>query len=269
MRSRNIKPGFFKNDRLAELDPLCRILFAGLWCLADREGRLKDRPARIKAEILPYDHEADCNGMLERLVKAQFIVRYQVGEGCYIQVRKFEKHQSPHKTERASEIPAPDDNDAITVQTPNPNDTNRPDSLIPDSLIPDSPSEAPSGASCPESSPKDSGPPPVITIPTNKNGQEYPVTKNQVEEWVKAYPAVDVEQELGEMRAWSLSNPTRRKTMRGMTRFVNSWLSREQDRGDNGQPRASPGKPTPAEAQERRLSGLKEFAEEMAQKERT
>ena len=53
MRARNLKPGFFKNDALAECDPLARILFEGLWCMADREGRLECHPKRIKAEILP------------------------------------------------------------------------------------------------------------------------------------------------------------------------------------------------------------------------
>ena len=48
-RARNIKPGFFANENLAECDPLARLLFAGLWCLADREGRLEDRPKRIAA----------------------------------------------------------------------------------------------------------------------------------------------------------------------------------------------------------------------------
>ena len=37
-RSRNIKPGFFKNEHLAECQPLARLLFIGLWTLADREG---------------------------------------------------------------------------------------------------------------------------------------------------------------------------------------------------------------------------------------
>ena len=58
MRARNIKPGFFKNDTLAELDFAGRLLFIGLWGLADREGRLEDRPKKIKAEIFPYDDVA-------------------------------------------------------------------------------------------------------------------------------------------------------------------------------------------------------------------
>ena len=49
-RARNIKPGFFLNEELGVLPPLVRILFAGLWCIADRDGRLEDRPKRIKME---------------------------------------------------------------------------------------------------------------------------------------------------------------------------------------------------------------------------
>jgi len=43
MRSRNIKPGFFKNEIIAEMPTETRLLFIGLWLLADREGRLEDR----------------------------------------------------------------------------------------------------------------------------------------------------------------------------------------------------------------------------------
>ena len=44
MRTRLLKPGFFMNEELARLPVRARLLFAGLWCLADREGRLEDRP---------------------------------------------------------------------------------------------------------------------------------------------------------------------------------------------------------------------------------
>src|SRR5262244_3073085 len=54
IRARNIKPGIFKNELLGAADPLLTLLFEGLWCMADREGRLEDRPLRIKAEIFPY-----------------------------------------------------------------------------------------------------------------------------------------------------------------------------------------------------------------------
>lgn len=106
-RARNIKPGFFANDDLADISPLGRLLFIGLWTLADREGRLEDRPRRIKAEVLPYD---DCNpdDLLQSLHDHGFIHRYEVGGIKCLQVVNFTKHQDPHYKEKASELPAPD-----------------------------------------------------------------------------------------------------------------------------------------------------------------
>lgn len=72
--------------------------------------------------------------------------------------------------------------------------------------------------------------PPVITLPLN-DGSEYPVSQEQCQEWAGLYPAVDVIQQLRGMRGWLLSNPTKRKTQRGILRFITSWLSKEQDKG--------------------------------------
>lgn len=143
-RARNIKPGFFTNDLLAEIAPLGRILFAGLWTLADREGRLEDRPKKIKAEILPFDN---CNAdkLLADLNKHGFIKRYGVDGGSYIQIVKWKKHQNPHVKEAESTIPAPDEtpdkHSASTVQsTVQAPEIPERAGLIPDSLnlIPDS-----------------------------------------------------------------------------------------------------------------------------------
>ncbi|SEJ55297.1 hypothetical protein [Frateuria terrea] len=137
-RARNIKPGFFKNDLLAECNPLARILFCGLWCVADREGRLEDRPKRIKADCLPYD-ECDCDALLGELAERGFIVRYTVSEARYIAIPEFAKHQNPHCKEQASSIPAPCMHGASTVQaTDKHGEGTEVAVLIPDSLIPDS-----------------------------------------------------------------------------------------------------------------------------------
>ena len=114
-RSRNIKPGFFTNDELAECHPLGRLLFAGLWTIADKEGRLDDRPKKIKAMLLPFD-EADCDVLLQQLNDHKFIIRYRVNGECYIQISNWKKHQNPHCKEAASEIPAPIENDKSTGQ---------------------------------------------------------------------------------------------------------------------------------------------------------
>ena len=51
------------------------------------------------------------------------------------------------------------------------------------------------------------------------------------DEYVRLYPGVDVKKAFREMRSWSNSNPEKRKTRKGVKRFVNGWLSREQDSG--------------------------------------
>lgn len=103
-RSRNLKPGFFKNEDLSDLGPEAMLLFAGLWTIADREGRLEDRIRRIAIEVFPF-RDVDVEGCLSALNDAGFIARYQVNGMRYIQITNFLKHQNPHKKERPSEIP--------------------------------------------------------------------------------------------------------------------------------------------------------------------
>lgn len=91
--------------------------------------------------------------------------------------------------------------------------------------------------------------PPVLTMLLN-TGEEYPFTQDFIDQMQAAYPAVDVLQEMRAMKAWCLSNPKKRKTSRGIKAFVNSWLSREQDRGWNRQ--QNTGKPTFMEINERK-----------------
>jgi DnaD/phage-associated family protein len=105
-RARNIKPGFFINDALAEVEPLGRLLFIALWTIADRAGRLEDRPHRIKVQALPYDN-CDPDALLNQLQAGGFILRYAVAGCPCIQITNFSKHQHPHMQEKASEIPPP------------------------------------------------------------------------------------------------------------------------------------------------------------------
>jgi len=86
--------------------------------------------------------------------------------------------------------------------------------------------------------------PTVIELPLN-TGKQYQVTQAFVDEMASLYPAVDVNQELRTMRGWLLTNQAKRKTSKGIGRFINSWLSRCQDKGgssgmvQNYQPRES------------------------------
>jgi len=145
-RSRNIKPGFFANEYLAELDPYARLLFIGLWTMADREGRLEDRPKKIKGELFRFNPDVDVEKLLEDLHTSteKFITRYQVAGCRYIQITNWHRHQNPHINEKPSIIPAYDPNQdeyhTSTIQAPEQHSFNPSDSLFSDSLnlIPDS-----------------------------------------------------------------------------------------------------------------------------------
>jgi len=74
----------------------------------------------------------------------------------------------------------------------------------------------------------------VITMLLN-NGDTYEVDQADIIQWEKTYPAINVYQELNAMESWLDANPTRRKTPKGIKRFINSWLARAQDKGGSPQ----------------------------------
>jgi hypothetical protein len=55
------------------------------------------------------------------------------------------------------------------------------------------------------------------------------ITDEDVSIWEKAYPAVDITQELSKMADWLISNPEKKK--KNYRRFITNWLSRTQERG--------------------------------------
>lgn len=83
----------------------------------------------------------------------------------------------------------------------------------------------------------------MTAIPLN-NGEQYEPTSEQLEEFKTAFPALDIEQEVRKMRAWTLANPSNAKTRRGVLKFMNSWLSKAQNRA----PAKGGGEDTPESA---------------------
>jgi hypothetical protein len=113
MRIRTIKPEFFHHEGLFEAEsetklPL-RIAFAGLWCIADREGRFKWEPRRIGVQVLPYDG-IDFSRVLDALTTRGFVLRYRVNDALFGVIPSFKKHQVINNKESQSILPDPDGN---------------------------------------------------------------------------------------------------------------------------------------------------------------
>lgn len=112
-RIRNLKPQFFKHAELYDAEhasglPL-RVAYAGLWCVADREGRFKWKPREIKLEVLPYD-TVDMSAVLDALVRYGFIFKYKCAGQEYGFIPTFKQHQFINRNEAQSTIPAPSEN---------------------------------------------------------------------------------------------------------------------------------------------------------------
>lgn len=182
-RARNIKPGFFTNEKLVELPFATRLLFIGLWTEADREGRMEDKPKRIKMKLFPAD-DIDVDAALQDLHASGFLLRYEVAGEQFIQVLAFDKHQNPHRDEKKSEIPAPYLHCASTEQAQVLNGTCPADSLplIPDSLplIPDTP----------------------ITPPPAARKKSTPVEDQDFVEAYSLYPARPGSSKASALKAW-------------------------------------------------------------------
>lgn len=239
-RARNIKPGFFENEFLAELPAEARLLFIGLWTMADREGRLEDRPKRIKMKLMPCD-DVSVDKLLQALSDAGFIERYgectwpapDKHQAQYIQIVKFTKHQSPHVKEAKSTIPAPDKHQTSTGQAGKRKLPTPPDSLNPDSLNED---EEPNGSSGEQDSPA------AYSIPLSGKGKFHHVTAEDLAHYRKTYPAVDVDQSFRNMLEWLELNKRKRSgSVKGAKSRITSWLSRDQDKASKAPQRQQAG----------------------------
>lgn len=100
------------NEDIVELSIEARLLFIGMWTLADREGRLENRPKKIKMSLFPAD-EINVSELLLDISKYGFIELYNVDGIDIIQIVNFVKHQTPHGLEKDSELP--DQNGLYTV----------------------------------------------------------------------------------------------------------------------------------------------------------
>jgi hypothetical protein len=108
-RIRTIKPEFFRHEGLFEAERECklplRVAFAGLWTVADREGRFKWKPRAIKLDCLPFDN-VDFADVLEALYQHGFILKYEFDGEIYGCIPNWAKHQVINVREAKSTIPA-------------------------------------------------------------------------------------------------------------------------------------------------------------------
>lgn len=272
MRARNIKPSFFLNEELADLDSSCKLLFIGLWCLADRDGYLQYRPRRICAEIFPYnqtfrpkvcpwlDNLAE-SGLIrfwyekgnnpnnlsnnEPLGPRSVLGLSRAGQECSekTQVKTLVKPQKPFAIEVIN---------FAKHQRPHRREKESEiKSLVDRSVL----GRSWDGPRCPERGMRNEErgihtPPqhpkpgegekekikqPILSIPLNKKGTEFHIFDEDIREWQETFSGIDVLQELKVCRQWNIDNPKRRKTKGGIRNHISTWLGKKQNSGQKTQ----------------------------------
>lgn len=226
MSNRIIKESIRTSKNVNSLTDFQFRVWVYLITYVDDYGRGSADPELLKGLVFTRRRgvtEQQISKALADLANTGMITLYEVDGESYLYFPNWDKHQRIQT--KKSKFPTPD-NSCLPCSTVGHGDT-----------PPESESEYESN---PESESKDSperqaASRPVCLLPLN-TGEEYVVTAEQANEWIRLYPAVDVPQELNAMRGWCLANPKKRKTRGGILKFINSWLAKEQDRGGKKAP---------------------------------
>lgn len=242
MPNRILKESICTSDSVDSLSWFDEVFFYRLIVNCDDYGRCDARPKILKSKLFPLKdiREDQVVNALYRLSLASIIIVYMYDERPYLQLRTWGNHQQIRN--KRSRYPELSDSQLIDFSGFDKEKMTLQDFDIicyqvksDDCYCSRNPIQSESNPNlnpniCSE--PEATEPLAVIALPLNDN-TEYGVTEAEVQAWKDLYPAVDVLQQLRNMKGWLLSNSAKRKTRRGITRFITNWLSKEQDRGGN------------------------------------
>ena len=222
MGNRILKESICTSKEIDALSWFEETLFYRLIVNVDDYGVFQADPVLLAHVLFPRKENVTRKMVAEalnRMEEIRLLRRYQVHGDAFLLLESWARHQRLRSSIR--KYPAPEEADAEKSGAPI-----EPESPPPKEAEPDVPKAEEL---------------PVITLPLN-DGSEFPVSREDADEYASLYPAVDVPQELRSIRGWLLSNKQKQKTRAGIRRFVNSWMARAQDRG---KPAPPPGRVPP------------------------
>lgn len=228
MPARILRDTIKTSAKIAKLSWFEEVLFYRLIVSADDYGNFDARLGILKGMLFPLD-DVDLTALsagVDRLVELELVERYDADGGDFLHLRGWDEHQTTKRATPKYPVPegyVPPENvlgkmyessGAIRIRNSKFGIRNSDDSAEPTGL---SATAQHAGEA-------------LIFLPLNDN-TAYSIFQDDVDGFKTLYPAVDVIQSLRAMKGWLEANPQRKKTRRGIRRFINSWLSREQDRG--------------------------------------
>jgi hypothetical protein len=210
-RIRSIKPEFWSDEKIVELDPVARLFFIGLWNFADDNGNLVKSVKRIKMQVFPADL-IDCSELIDSLSDHGLLIQYSVNGENFLHIKGFKKHQVINRPSKTT-LPEPPKEATLTERS------------LTEGKGREGKGEERKGEELAN----------VVERLLLTDGSHFELTQGHLDEFQRAYPAVKVADEFREMRVWCMANPGKRKTRSGILRFVNTWLSKDQTEANGKQ----------------------------------
>ena len=238
----NLHVGWFKFHRQIFDNPVCTkdAEYFFVWCYILTEAKYEEERALFKNEEIVLQKgqllitikdvasklnicESKVNRILKKLEIEKQIEKQTSNKNTLITVLNWEKYQAD---EKQNEEQVKNERQTSEKQVKNKWKTSEKPSYYNKEIKKERNKELKNIIS---SEPEKASEPPVIELILN-NKSLYPIYQKDVDHWKELYPAVDIMQELRKMKGWCESNPTKRKTSRGISSFITTWLSKEQDK---------------------------------------
>ena len=237
MPNRILKESICVSEEIDKLSWFEEVLFYRLIVNCDDYGRFDGRPAVIKSRLFTLKNSVTDKAVeqaINKLVTVGLVMPYDYDGKPTLQLVTWDDHQRVRN--QRSKYPAINGSNDLSAQknvemirlTASCCQLTADCGLntIQSESLSEYESELLPGAEASASEPQTA----VVELPLNDKSL-FPVSSEQVSGWQELYPAVDVTQQLRNMKGWLEANPTRRKTKSGIARFITGWLAKEQDKG--------------------------------------
>ena len=230
MPNRIIKESICRSEEIDSLSWFEEVLFYRLIVICDDFGRYDGRPKIIKGSCFPLKDvtEKDIDKALGKLSAVGLVRVYETQGRPYLQLVTWANHQRI-RNQKSKYPEFGEDCILLSFDSNGQRMKSLDNKCVRNPIQSESNTKSESNTDiCSEL--QEAAEPPIITLLLN-TGEEYPVTQRHVNVWMQLYPAVDIIQCLRNMKGWLMSNPAKRKTSRGIARFITTWLQKEQDKG--------------------------------------
>jgi len=227
MPNRILKESICRSEEIDSLSWFEEVLFYRLIVTCDDYGRYDGRAKVIKGTCFPLKDitEKDIDKALSKLSAVGLVKIYKIQEKPYLQLITWGEHQRIRNQKSKYPEYDPECDISLTI------DSKRQRKQANNNNCEQNQAQVKSGHdTVVELKQQEQLELPVITLLLN-TGEEYGITQSNVYEWSELYPAVDVMQCLRNMKGWLMAHNSRRKTIRGINKFIITWLQKEQDKG--------------------------------------